>query len=137
MRKLGLFLVAGLLFTNYVSAEELPNEVVARFLKIISSASGGKVSTKNMELRAALEAAGVTVDSGASVVWVVNPMEAASMKRMGGKLVICGRREWMQQGAAIVLTGDGGHPKILMNSAAVAASHVVIGDAVAKIAEKN
>ena len=116
-------------------AGELSPEIQAKFLKVIvSSSSVGKIACPDGPLKAALEAQGVLVDSSSLIVWVTNPNEAKMLKA-GGRLVIAGRRDFLQN-ACIVVEEDGGRPKLLLNTANLKAAKVQLSDAVMKIGEK-
>lgn len=114
-------------------AGDLPPEVAAKLLKIIATSSGGKVACRDAGMKAALEAAGVTVDGDSKIVWATNPIEVKMLK---GKLVVVPRKEFMSAGAGIALVEDGGKPKIFLNQAAIAASGVALSDAIYKVGEK-
>lgn len=129
------FLIAGLSGASLaLQAGELPPEVQAKFIKVIVASTGGKIACGDPALKAALAAAGVTVDNGAQVFWASNPNEAKIYKNTG-KLLIAGRRDMMAN-VSIVLDEDGGRPKILLNPANLRNSHVQVGDAVLKLGEK-
>ena len=118
-----------------VQAGDLSPEVTAKFLKVIVSTSGqGKISCSDAPLKSALEAQGVTVDSGAQIIWCTNPMDAKNQKTMG-KLVVVGRRD-LGANACIVIEEDGGRPKLIFNTANLQRSRVTLSDAVMKIGEK-
>ena len=114
---------------------ELCPEVKAKFIKVIASASGGKVACGDPAIRAALESAGVTIDGDSRIVWASNPIQAKAMKQTG-RLVISGARESLSSAGVVLLEADG-RPKILVNPANINASHVPIGDAILKIAERG
>jgi len=114
---------------------DLPVETQAKILKVIVSSSGGnKIACGDPALKAALEAAGLVVDSGAPIVWTSNPAEARNMKTFG-RLVVTDKRE-LAASAAIIIMDDGGRPKIMLNAANLKSAKVQLSDAVLKIAEK-
>jgi len=116
----------------WVQAGDLPPDVAAKLIKIIASASGGKVACRDATMKTALEGAGVTVDGDSKIVWATNPIE---IKMLKGRLVIVGRKEFLSAGGGIALVEDGGKPKIYLNQAAIAASGVTISDAIYKIGQ--
>lgn len=120
-------------FTTWLPAGELAPEVAAKLIKIIASATGGKISCRDSGMKAALEAAGITVDGDSKLVWATNPVE---IKMLRGRLVIVGRKEFLSAGAGIALVEDGGKPKIYLNQAAITASGVTMPDAIYKVGEK-
>ena len=118
-----------------LQAGDLSPEQTAKFLKVISTASGqNKVSCQDSALKAALTALGVVVENGSPIVWCTGMGEARMQKQMG-KLVVVGHKELMPM-ACIVLEEEGGHPKILLNTNNIRTSHVTLGDALMKIGEK-
>lgn len=125
-------LVVGSL-SSWLPAGELPPETAAKLIKIIATATGGKVSCRDSGMKAALEAAGITVDGDSKLVWATNPVE---IKMLKGRLVVVGRKEFLSAGAGIALVEDGGKPKIYLNQAAITASGVTMPDAIYKVGEK-
>lgn len=119
---------------SYLRGGDLPPDVLAKFIKIV--AADGKVSCKDASIKAALEAAGVTVDSGARIVWCTNANEV-KMGKMSGKLCLGGRTELVAAGCGIGILEDGGKPKILINKAAIAASGVNVPPALFKVGENQ
>jgi len=115
-----------------VWAVDLSPDVLAKFIKI--AASDGKVSCKDPALKSSLEAAGVVIDSGASVVWCTNAGEI-KMAKMQGKLALVGRPELMSAGGGVAILNDGGKPKIIVNKAAIAASNANISPMLFKVSE--
>jgi hypothetical protein len=133
MKHLKLALLA--LASLAVRAGELSPEVEAKFLKAILASSGSnKNSCSDAPLKAALEAQGCVVDSGAPIAWSTSPGEAKMMKT-SGRLVITNRRE-LAIHASILIQEDAGRPKILLNTANLHAAKIQLGDAILKIAEK-
>ncbi len=121
-------------FSAWLPAGDLPPEVAAKLIKIIATASGGKVSCRDSGMKSALEAIGVTVDGDSRVVWATNPVE---IKMLKGRLIIVGRKEFLSAGAGIAIVEDGGKPKIYLNQASVTASGVAMADAIYKLGEKQ
>lgn len=117
---------------SFLQAGELPPEVLAKFLKI--AAADGKIACKDPALKSALEAAGVTVDSGAKIIWCTNPNEI-KMAKMSGKLCVVGRPELVIAGCGIAILDDGGKPKIMVNKAAIAASGANVSPMLFKVGE--
>lgn len=114
---------------------ELPPEVQAKILKVIVTSSGGnKIACSDPGLKAALEGAGLVVDSGAPIVWSTSSGEAKNLKTFG-RLVVTDRRE-LSAYASIVILDDGGRPKIMLNPTNLKTAKVQLSDAVMKIAEK-
>ena len=130
------FLLAAAALTTFaVRAADLTPEVEAKFLKAIISSSGtNKISCSDPALKTALEAQGMVVDSSATIAWTTNPMEAKNFKAFG-RLVVTNRRE-LAANASVLISEEGGRPKILLNTANLHAAKIQLGDAVLKIAEK-
>ncbi|MDP2876942.1 MAG: hypothetical protein Q8O00_12220, partial [Holophaga sp.] len=99
LKTAALILTIGSFFA-WLPAGDLPPEVAAKLVKIIATASGGKVSCRDSGMKAALEAAGVTVDGDSRVVWATNPVE---IKMLKGRLIIVGRKEFLSAGASIAI----------------------------------
>ncbi|MCE1229125.1 MAG: hypothetical protein LWX11_06530 [Firmicutes bacterium] len=122
-----------LLLTSALSAGELPPETAAKYLKVIASTAGNKVSCRDAALKAALEGAGIKVDGDAKVIWATNPLEIKSNK---GKLVVVGRRDMLAAGGCIAILEEGGKTKIYLNQPAILASGVALSDMIYKVGEK-
>jgi len=122
-------------FSVLAPAGDLPADVAAKLVKIIATATGGKVSCRDSAMKAALEGAGVTVDGDSKIVWATNPVEI-KMLRTQNRLVITGNKNFLGSGASIAIVEDGGKPKIFLNQANISASGVAISDAIYKVGEK-
>jgi hypothetical protein len=122
-------------FSTWAPAGDLPPEVAAKLIKIIATATGGKVSCRDSAMKAALEGAGVTVDGDSKIVWATNPVEIKMLKSQN-RLVITGNKNLLAQGASIAIVEDGGKPKIFLNQPAITASGVTLSDAIYKVGEK-
>jgi len=120
-----------------MSAGELPAEVQAKFIKILASSAGsaGKVACKDGGLAAELGKVGVAADAGSKVAWASSEGEVKALKG-AGKLVICGKLEWLPAGGAIAIVEEGGKPQIYLHMGNIAASGVTLSDAVLKIGKK-
>lgn len=120
---------------SLLPAGELSPEVTAKLVKLIVNGAGGqgKIGCRDAALKAAFEAQGLVVDSGAKVAWGGNPNEIKALKAQG-KMVICGKQDWLPQGASIAITEEGGRPKLFLNKAHIAVSGVGLSDDVLKIA---
>jgi hypothetical protein len=120
-----------------LSAGELPGEVQAKFIKILCSSAGsaGKVVCRDLALAGELGKVGVTADPGSKVAWAGSEAEVKALKG-GGKMVICGKLEWLPAGGAIAIVEEGGKPQIYLHMGNIAASGVTLSDAVLKIGKK-
>jgi len=123
---------------SIAQAGDLPRDVQARFIKILAQSAGspGKVACRDAELLAELGKLGVTADAGSKVAWASNLTEVRSLKG-AGKMVICGKQEWLAQGAAIALVEEGGKPQVILHMGHIAASGVSLSDAVLKIGKRE
>ena len=130
------FAILALAFSG-LSAGDLPGEVQAKFIKILASSAGsaGKVACANGALVGELTKVGVAADGGAKVAWASSEAEVKSLKG-AGKLVICGKLEWLPAGGAIAIVEEGGKPQIYLHMGHIAASGVTLSDAVLKIGKK-
>ena len=120
-----------------LAAGELPPETQAKFIKILASSAGsaGKVVCNNGALAGELGKVGVSPDPGSKVAWASSEAEVKSLKG-AGKLVICGKLEWLSAGGSIAVVEEGGKPQIYLNMGNIAASGVTLSDAVLKIGKK-
>jgi hypothetical protein len=128
--------IISLAFTG-LSAGDLPAETQAKFIKILASSAGsaGKVACSNAGLQAELTKAGIANDGGAKVAWASSEGEVKALKG-AGKLVICGKLEWLPAGGAIAIVEEGGKPQIYLHMGNISASGVTLSDAVLKIGKK-
>ncbi len=125
-----------LAFAN-LSAADLPAETQAKFIKILASSAGsaGKVLCNNAALTTELGKVGVSPDATAKIAWASSEAEVKSLKS-SGKLVICGKLEWLSEGGAIAIIEEGGKPQIYLSMRNISASGVTLSDAVLKIGKK-
>ena len=118
-----------------LSAGDLTPETKAKILKVICTTSGQtKIACSDPAVKTALEAVGLIVESGSSIVWCSSPQEAKVQKQMG-RLVVVGTRSLTAM-ACIVLEEDGGRPKIILNTNNIRGSRIQLSDALMKIGEK-
>jgi hypothetical protein len=118
-------------------AGELPPEVTAKFMKILANAAstGGSVAASSPEHAAAFRAQGLSVSPFSKLAWASSLAELRNLKN-GGKLVVCGRVEWLAQGAGIALVAEGDKPAIYLHMGHISASGVSLSDTVLKIGKK-
>jgi hypothetical protein len=118
-----------------LAAGDLAAPTAARIIRVIVQATGGtKVDCADKELAGELANLGLPQDPAAKVAWADSQHEVARLAKEG-KLVICGREEWMADGAAVVLTAEGGRPSITLSMKNLGASGVTLPDSVVKIAK--
>lgn len=120
-----------------LSAGDLPADIQAKFIKILATNAGspGKVACKDAEVAAALGAAGMTADPASKVAWAGTEAEVKAYKA-AGKMVICGKLEWLPAGGSIAVVEEGGKPQIYLHMGNIAASGVTLSDAVLKIGKR-
>ncbi len=120
-----------------LNAGDLPPAVQAKFIALLakSAQSAGKVACKDAALAAKLADEGVAVDSGSKVAWGATEGEVKSLKA-AGKLVICGRLEWLPAGGSIAIVEEGGKPQIYLHMGNIAASGVPLSENVLKIGKR-
>ena len=128
--------VAAAAFT-FLSAGDLPGDVQAKFIKILASSAGspGKVACKDVGLSVELTKVGVAAEAGAKVAWASSEGDVKAFKA-AGKLVICGKLDWLSAGGAIAIVEEGGKPQIYLHMGNISASGVTLSDAVLKIGKK-
>jgi len=120
-----------------LSAGDLAPDQQAKFIKILASSAGstGKVACKDAALAGELAKMGMANDAGAKVAWAASEAEVKSLKA-AGKLVICGKLEWLAAGGGIAIVEEGGKPQIILSMGNIAASGITLSDAVLKIGKK-
>ena len=129
--------VCAFAFSGLLASDELPPETQAKFVKILANNAGaaGKVGCTSAALGENLVKLGLTVDAGSKVAWAASLGEVKSLKG-AGKLVICGKLEWLQSGGAIAIVLEGNKPQIYLHMGNIAASGASLSDAVLKIGKK-
>lgn len=130
-------ILAALLASVAMFAEDLPADVQAKLVKILASnaGSGAKILCRDAAMAAALKGAGMAIDPGAKVAWGANEAEVKSL-RTSGKLVICGKLEYLPAGGSMAVVEEGGKPQIYLHMGNIAASGVTVSDAIMKIGKK-
>lgn len=136
-KRIVLILAGALLSGLALLSGDLPADVQAKFVKILASSanSAGKVACKDAAVAAELGKLGVGADSASKVAWAGNEGEVAALKA-AGKLVICGKLEWLPKGGSIAIIEEGGKPQIYLHMGNIAASGVTLSDAVLKIGKR-
>lgn len=122
-----------LLAVGALQAGEVPAEIAAKFVKIISS---GKVACKDAGMTAALGGVGCTVDAGAKFAWAASESEVKSLKA-AGKCVITSHLEWLAAGGTVAIVEEGGRPQMYIHSGNLAASGAALPDAVLKVSKRQ
>lgn len=130
---LSLLLLSG---SAVLRAEDLAPEVEARFVKVVAQGSGvSKIRCTDPTMKSALEAQGLTIDNNSPMVWT-NSQAEARMAKATGVLVLSGKREMLSQ-AAVVIQGEGGRPKFLVNASNLKGCRVQLGDSILRISDKS
>jgi len=135
--RLHLSMILAAFVLTPIYAGDLPAEIQARFIKILANSAncGGRVGCKQPTLLPELAKLGIAVDSGAKVAWAASDVEAKALKS-AGKLVICGKLEWLSAGAAIAVVDEGGKPQIYFQMSNLATSGVTLSDSVLKVGKR-
>lgn len=130
-------LAIGLAAATGLLAGDLPANIQAKFIKILATNAGspGKVACKDAGVIEAMQAEGVSADAGSKVAWASNEAEVKAYKA-AGKLVICGKLEWLPAGGSIAVVEEGGKPQIYLHMGNIAASGVNLSDAILKIGKR-
>ena len=126
-----------LLASAGLSAGELPAEVQAKFIKILAASAGspGKVACRDATVAGELGKAGLSVDPSSKVGWASSESEVKALKA-AGKLVLCGRLDWLPAGGAIAIVEEGGKPQIYLHMGNISASGASLSDTVLKIGKR-
>lgn len=129
-------LILGLAATA-LSAGDLPAEIQAKFIKILAANAGsaGKVACKDPSVTAALAAEKLASDPASKVAWAGSEAEVKAYKA-SGKMVICGRLEWLPAGGSVAVVEEGGKPQIYLHMGNIAASGITLSDAILKIGKR-
>jgi len=131
--------VSGLVLMAAASglAGDLTPELQAKFIKILANNAGsaGRVACANPALQEELGKIGVANDPSSRVAWASSEAEAKSLKS-AGKMVICGKLEWLAAGGSIALVEEGGKPQIYLHMGNIATSKVILSDAIIKIGKR-
>ncbi len=129
--------VAAALAFATLAAGDLSPDQQAKFIKILASSAGstGKVACRDAALAGELAKLGMASDPGAKVAWAGSEAEVKALKA-AGKLVICGKLEWLAAGGSIAIVEEGGKPQIILSMGNIAASGITLSDAVLKIGKK-
>ena len=133
MNRLFLLPLAGLCGT--VQAGELGAATVAKFVRLVLLGAAQKsVDCPDKEVAGELANLGVAVAGDSRVAWADNKGEVARLAQ-ASKLVICGTRTLLADGAALAVVAEGGHPALYMNPKALAKSGISLPDSISKIAK--
>jgi len=131
--------MAGLvvLVSAQIAAGDLAPDMQAKFVKLLASSAGsaGKISCTSPALLAELGKLGVANDASASVAWASSEAEVKALKA-AGKLVICGKLDWLPSGGSIAVVEEGGKPQIYLHMGNIAASKAVVSDTVLRIGKR-
>ena len=123
--------------SGVLTAGDLPQDIQAKFIRIIAKQPGlnGQIACSDPEMAKAITAAGSTVDAGAKLLYASSEAEVKSGKG-AGKLVICGKTEWLPSGAGIALVEEGGKPSIYLHLGNSGASGVTLTDVIMKLGKR-
>jgi hypothetical protein len=121
-----------------LSAGDLPQDIQAKFIRIIARQPGlnGQVACADADMAKAIAAAGSAVEAGAKLVYAGSEAEVKSA-RAAGKLVVCGRTEWLPAGAGIALVEENGKPSIYLHLGNIGASGVTLTDVILKLGKRS
>lgn len=136
MRRLIVSAIA-LLLTFGLSAQDLPPDVQAKFVKTLVSSTGqfGLACNNDPALKKSLEAAGVSVSPGFKLAWAATEAEVKTLKA-DGRLVVVPKIQWLKLGGGVAIVEEDGKPQFYLNMANVKASGLTLPDAIIKIAKK-
>ncbi len=125
-----------LLFPAYpMRAADLAAATAAKIIRVIAQASGvAKVECADKEVAGELSSLGVGTDPESKVCWAASEKEVAHLAAQH-KLVICGKEEWLGQGAGVALTAEGGRPAIFISVKNLTAAGVTLPDSIVKISK--
>lgn len=132
LRRLSLAFLAT---ASLLHAGELPTGVAAKLVLMVSKGAGegGRVACRQEGMAGELRTAGSDVNAAGRIAWA-SSAEEVRMYSMQGKLVIAADPRFMSMGAGLIITEDGGRPKMMLNSRAVQKSGVQLSDSVLRAA---
>lgn len=82
-----------------------------------------------------LKKQGISTDPRSSIAWAATPAQI-EMYRADQKLILCGDKALLQQGAAIALVSEGGRLVIYLHSKNAALSTVPVPEGILRIARR-
>ena len=136
MKLVGLTLAAVVLAPS-LSAEDLPVDLQAKFIKILLSSTGQfGFGCTAPELKGKLEASGIAVAPGFKMAWASSEAEIKTLQA-AGKLVLVPKLAWLKLGGSISLIEEDGKPSIHLNLANIKASGMTLSDTIMKLAKKE
>ena len=119
-----------------MGASDLGADTVAKLIRVVMQGTGStSVACDDPEIASKLAKLGVTIDTAAKIVWTEKEQDIPGLAR-AGKFVICGSRKGTQTGAVMAMVNEGGHPAIMINKRALAATHLSLPDAILKLAKE-
>ena len=118
-------------------AGDLPPDVMAKFIRIIAKQPGlnGQIACADPDMAKAITAAGSTLEPASKLVFASSEAEVKSAKA-AGKLVVCGKTEWLPAGAGIALVEEAGKPAIYLHLGNIGASGVTLTDVIMKLGKR-
>ena len=114
-------------------AGDVPPEMAAKFVKIVSS---GKVACKDATMAGELAKVGATVDPSSKFAWASSESEVKSLKA-AGKCVLGNKLEWLTAGATLVIVEEGGKAQMIIHAGNLAASGASLPEAVLKVSKRQ
>ncbi|HJV48564.1 MAG TPA: hypothetical protein VJ549_04735 [Geothrix sp.] len=131
------FLFPALSIALLSAQEPLPMEAAARHLLTIAASAGfqGRVSCRDLDMSVALKKQGISTDPRSPIAWAAsrNQIEGFGADR---KLILCGERALLQEGAAIALVSEGGRLVIYLNAANAAQASVPVPESILRLARR-
>lgn len=126
-----------LLLGVWVQGGDLPPGIQAKFITIIANYanSGGKVHVKDPLVLSELSKLGVSHSDKSPLAWASNEADVKALKA-SGKMVVCGKLEWLPSGGSIALVEEAGKPQIYLHLGNINASGLTLPDAILKIGKK-
>ena len=131
--RLGVFSVVA----ATLCAGELPPEIQAKFIKIITNSSGqnGSIACKDAAMAGAIKAVGCSVDGGSKFGYATSEAEVKALKG-AGKLVICPKLDLLPLGGSLAIVEENGHPQIYLHLGNIGASGLTLSDTILKIGKR-
>lgn len=129
-----LRLLALLLCTTLLPAQEIPAPLMAGILKSVAKLAGspGRIATTHPEMKAELKKLGVQVVATAPMAYATHEEDVKALAAEK-KLVICDKLDLMRKGAAIAVVEEDGKSTIYLHTRNLRASGVRLPDASLKL----
>lgn len=126
-----------LITVSLVAQDALPMEDAAKHLLTIAASAGfqGRIACRDLDMSVALKRQGISTDPRSSIAWAATAPQV-ELYQTDRKLILCGDKALLQQGAAIALVSEGGRLVIYLHSKHATLAAVPVPEPILKIARR-